>query len=213
MKISDKYALVAQVLKTLYPDTHTFLHYSKDYEFLFAIILSAQATDDSVNQATSRLFKEFPSLNDYKVENKDRIYSIIKNVGLGKSKSEYLIKTADILLKEYQGRVPKNREELMKLYGVGYKTSGVLLAELYDFPYIPVDTHILRVSHRIGLVKDDLDATATEKALEKGFKNFHKIEIHRQLILFGRNICKALKPRCMDCPFKEICKYHIKNGR
>jgi endonuclease-3 len=206
MERSKKVEFIANTLQELYPDTHTFLEYQKDYELLFATILSAQATDKSVNEATSRLFKECPRLEDYNQENKALILDCIKKVGLGKSKCEYLIKTADILLKEYRGELPRDRKALMALPGVGYKTSGVVLAELYDDPFIPVDTHVFRVSHRLGLVNDKLTPEETEVALERLFKGKHSIHLHRQFILLGRNICLARNEKCDLCPLKEVCK-------
>ena len=213
MERSKKISFIATTLQELYPDTHTFLEYQKDYELLFATILSAQATDISVNEATSRLFKECPTLDDYTIDNQDLILSCIKKVGLGKVKCQYLIKTAKILKEEYHYVLPKDRKTLMSLPGVGFKTSGVVLAELYDEPYIPVDTHVYRVSHRLGIVNDKLSPEETEGALERLFKGYHMIHLHRQFILLGRNICLAKKEKCEICPFKDICKYNLKKKK
>lgn len=204
--------LVAE-LERLYPDTKCFLDYSKDYELLFAVILSAQATDKSVNEATHILFEKYPSLEDYTSENRDGIYECIKKVGLAKNKSGFLIKTASLLLSKYDGKVPKDRKSLLELPGVGYKTSGVVLGELYDEPFIPVDTHVFRVTHRIGIVRDSLTPEETETALEKKLRKYHAMEIHRQLILFGRNICKAARPACETCPFVSFCRFHKKTSK
>ncbi len=202
---------VREVLLSLYPDTHTFLNFNTDWQLLFATILSAQATDKSVNEATEILFQKFPKLEDYTEENKNEILFCIKKVGLGKSKCEYLIKSAKILIEKYGGELPKKREELMTLPGCGFKTSGVVLAELYDYPYIPVDTHVYRVSHRLGLVSDRYDANATELQLEKLYQNNGLcIQLHRAFILLGRNICLAQRPKCDICPFVKDCPYHKK---
>lgn len=211
MATTDQLDFIAFKLQELYPDTACFLEYEKEYELLFATILSAQATDKSVNEATRVLFKKCPTLLDYNEENREVIVKCISKVGLGKVKSSYLIKTAKILLEKYDGQLPKERKELMSLPGVGFKTSGVVLAELYDYPYIPVDTHVYRVSHRLGIVKDSLTPEETEVALEKKFKNHHLIHLHRQFILLGRNICLARNEKCSVCPFAQICKYHSKN--
>lgn len=205
MKIDTQY--IADTLNKLYSETKTFLNYSKDYELLFAIILSQQTTDIKVNQATSILFKKFSNLTDYNEENKDLIFNIIKPLGLAKGKTIHLIQTAEILLTKYNGKVPNNREDLLNMPGVGYKTSGVFLAEYYSHQYLPVDTHILRVSHRLNLVNNKFDATKTEIALEKLFKDYKLISLHRQLILFGRNVCHAINPECDSCPFNSFCKY------
>ncbi len=204
MAINKKAEMIKGVLKREYPHTETFLHYTKDYELLFAVILSAQATDKSVNEATSLLFMEFPSLDDYVIEKKERIYSIIKRIGLAKSKTEYIVSTAKMLKEEYKGILPHERKELMKFPGVGYKTSGVVLAELGIQDFFPVDTHVQRVSKRLGLIKKETPEE-TEKVLERIFRGSEYIVLHRQFILFGRNICKAMNPSCETCPLKELC--------
>lgn len=205
--------LIPEILKEIYPKTKTFLNYSKDYELLFAIILSAQASDDSVNKATSILFKKYPTLDSFLDAKYIDVYGIIKPVGLAKSKTNYLLDTAKTLKEKYDGIVPKNRNELVSLNGVGYKTSGVFLGELYDYPYFPVDTHVLRVSTRLGIVKDDITPNECEKKLEKIYKCYHLIELHRQFILFGRNICLSRKPNCSSCPFASFCKFNQKNSK
>lgn len=206
--LKTKAQIVYRELCRLYPKTSCFLHFSKDYELLFAVILSAQATDKSVNEATSVLFKEFPKLEDYNPNNRAEIKSIIKSVGLANSKVEYLIKTAQILLEQYDGKVPQDRKKLMELSGVGFKTSGVVLGELFNEKLIPVDTHISRVTKRIGLVSSELSNDEIEVKLERLFSEDRSIDLHRKLILFGRNICKAQAPDCSSCPFTEICRYY-----
>lgn len=210
MTKKEKALYIKGVLESLYPHTETFLHFHSDYQLLFAIILSAQATDKSVNGATERLFSLLPHLEDYKEENREVILSSIKKVGLGKSKCEYILKTAKILLEKYDGKVPTDRNILMTLPGVGYKTSGVFLGEYYNIAYIPVDTHVYRVTHRLGIVMDNLSADETEVALEKLYKDYSSIHLHRQFILLGRNICTSKSPKCVDCPLRNVCTYHRK---
>lgn len=197
---------IVRELGRLYPETKCFLDHGKDYELLFAVILSAQATDVSVNKATKSLFKAFPTLESFAKATPETIEPYIKSVGLSKTKSRHLVDAAKKLLSEHAGELPKDRKALMSLPGVGFKTSGVVLAELYDFPYIPVDTHVHRVSQRLGLVKKGLSPEETEKALERKLEGLHPIEFHRQLILFGRNVCTARNPRCMECPLKDLCR-------
>lgn len=201
---------IALKLEELYPETKTFLNFESDWQLLFAVILSAQATDVSVNEATAKLFVNFPKLEDYTQERREEIHACIKKVGLGKSKTEYLIKTATILLEQYDGHVPTDRLELQKLPGVGYKTSGVVLAEYYNYPYIPVDTHVLRVTHRLGIVPESYDPTKTENKLEKIFDVPSFIHLHRQFILLGRNICTARSEKCEICPLRDVCRYFKK---
>lgn len=200
--------LILDTLAVLFPKTHSFLNYTKDYELLFATVLSAQATDESVNEATAVLFKDFPTLESYTPDQEAKIYEDVKRLGLGKTKSLHLVATAQILNETYHGVLPKDRLTLMSLPGVGYKTSGVVLATLYGFPYIPVDTHVQRVSLRLGLVKKTSQPEETEKSLEKLFGAASGIELHHRLILFGRNICQARKPACASCPLADICRYH-----
>lgn len=210
MTAIEKASLIKDELERRYPNTSTFLKFQTDWQLLFAVVLSAQATDKSVNLATEKLFSILPELSDYTEENRDVIKSCIKNVGLSNTKTEYLIQEARILLEEYGGVVPRNREKLQKLPGVGFKSSGVVLAEYYGDPYIPVDTHVYRVTHRLGIVKDSLDPKGTELQLEKIFKVESRIHLHRQLILFGREVCHARNEECSLCPFTSICKYHNK---
>lgn len=204
--MTRKASRVLSVLETLYPETACFLDHGTDYELLLAVILSAQASDRSVNKATARLFRDYPTLESIAKAEPEDILPYIKDVGLGKSKSAYLVRTARLLLSKHGGLVPRDRTALMALPGVGYKTSGVVLAELYDAPYIPVDTHVQRVATRLGLTTEK-DPTKTERVLEKAFEGGHLIDIHRKLILFGRNVCHAVKPSCGDCPLREECVY------
>lgn len=207
MATSKKVLFIKEKLDELYPETHTFLNYSKEYELLFAVILSAQATDKSVNEATKSLFSKFASLENYCIENKDEIEKIVHGVGLGKSKTSHIIKTSHILLSKYGGEIPHNREALRELPGVGVKTSGVVLAELGIIDALPVDTHVFRVTYRLGLHKET-STDKVEEILEKKFHEFSLIDTHRQLILFGRNICQAKSMKCSTCPFyQNICKY------
>ncbi len=203
---------ILSVLDGLYPRTECFLHHTKDYELLFAVILSAQATDVSVNRVTETLFQHYPSLESFGKATVEDIQKEIKSIGLSKAKSEYLVKTARILLAEYGGVLPKDREKLMTLPGVGFKTSGVVLAELYDDPYLPVDTHVKRVVSRLGIVSEKLTPEETELALEKKIHKDHIIQIHRRFILFGRNVCLARNPRCENCPLNDCCRYRKKNS-
>ena len=205
---------ILSVLEDLYPETECFLHHEKDYELLFAVILSAQATDVSVNKVTKTLFWHYPDLESFAKAKAEDIQKEIKSIGLSKTKSEYLVKTARILLEEYKGEVPKDREKLMALPGVGFKTSGVVLAELYDYPFLPVDTHVKRVTSRLGIVSEKLTPEQTEIALEKKIHQDHIIQVHRRFILFGRNVCLARNPQCGICPLRDCCyEYRKKFGK
>lgn len=188
-------------LKELYPVTTCFLHYERDYELLFAVMLSAQATDKSVNEATAKMFKRYRSLEDYATAELSDLIKYIKTVGLANSKAPRLIACAKILLEEYGGVVPMNRELLMQLPGVGYKTATVVLGELTGYHSIPVDTHIFRIISRLKIYSNKkLSADEMSKRLDKDYLGQDHMNFHRQIILFGRNICTARMPNC------EICK-------
>lgn len=183
-----------------------FLNHSDDWQFLIAVILSAQATDNSVNAVTPLLFEKYPSLDDLSRADEKEVIEIIKPVGLSKAKAGYIKKTAGILMNELNGLIPKDRKKLMTLPGVGYKTSGVVLGELYGFPYLPVDTHVERVSKWLGLVDNDMKSKAIEEELERLFKGYDLINTHKQLILLGRTILKAKNPKWELLPFAWIKK-------
>ena len=197
---------ILKELERLYPVTECFLHYRKDYELLFAVMLSAQATDVSVNKATAILFRDYPTLESLASAAPEDIVPYIRSVGLSKTKSNHLVEAARILLSEYGGILPRDREKLMALPGVGFKTSGVVLAELYDFPYLPVDTHVKRVTARLGIVSESLSPEKTELALERKIHKEHLIGIHRRFILLGRNLCLARGPKCDICPLRPYCR-------
>ena len=192
-------------LKKTYPTFKTFLNYKKDYEFLFAVILSAQTTDLKVNEATKKLFSDLPRLEDYSINNYQIILDDIKSLGLYKNKTKHLIDTANILLTKYNGKVPNNRDALISLPGVGKKTSGVVLNELFKTNYFPVDTHISRVSNRLGIVKET-NADIIEEKLEEYFKGQDLFYLHHAFILLGRNICSSFKPKCNICPLEIVCQ-------
>lgn len=182
------------------------LDYNKDYELLLAVMLSAQSTDKRVNMVTKELFKydivELANMDETKIE------EIIKPVGTQKRKSEYVKKICQILLEKYDGIVPMDREFIESLPGIGHKTCNVFLSEIYDVPAIAVDTHVTRVSKRLGFAEDNDDVIKIENKLCKMFPKEKWGRLHLQLVLFGRYFCKSKKPLCEDCPFKDkICNY------
>lgn len=184
------------------------LNYKKDYELLIATVLSAQSTDKRVNLVTKELFSKY-NIHSLVNANISDIENIIKPVGTYHNKSRYIIDIAKSLTKNYNGKVPNNREYLESLSGVGRKTCNVVLAEIFNENVIAVDTHVIRVSNRLGIVNDD-NPINIEKALIKYFKN-NLDKIHLKLVLFGRYICKSQKPLCSKCKLKDICVYKKKN--
>ena len=192
-------------LKELFPTTSCFLNYKEDYQLLIAIILSAQTTDKKVNEATSILFSTYPTLKALSEVDINDVIKIISKLGLAKVKASYVIDTCNILIKDFNGTVPSNIDDLLKLKGVGRKTACVFLAEYYNQNYIPVDTHIKRISKRLGLTKSD-NPSLIQNDLEKIFQD-ENVDLHRRLILFGRNICKAINPNCEMCKLRKYCNY------
>ena len=182
------------------------LEYNKDYELLIAVMLSAQTTDKGVNKVTNILFSKYNSLEKLSNANIEDIKEIIRPIGNYNKKSKNIIEISKILLDKYNGIVPKTHEYLEILPGVGRKTASVVLGELYNIPTFPVDTHITRVSNRLNLVKSE-DPIVIEEKLKKIFKKEDWVKLHKQLVLFGRYHCKAIKPNCSICKLKNICKY------
>ena len=182
------------------------LNYNKDYELLIAVMLSAQTTDKRVNEVTSVLFNKYKNLKELSNANVEDIIDIIRSIGTFNKKASNVIEIAKSLLDNYDGVVPNNRAYLESLPGVGRKTTNVVLSELFNEPYIAVDTHIKRVSYRLGLSKENDDVLVVEKKLTKLFKEYNARKIHHQLLLFGRYYCKAIKPECSNCKLKKICK-------
>lgn len=196
--------LIEEYLDELFLNPKCELNYNKDYELLIAVMLSAQTTDKGVNKVTSILFNKYDSLEKLSNANIEDIKEIIKPIGNFNKKSKNIIEIAKILLDKFNGIVPKTHENLEILPGVGRKTANVVLGELYNIPTFPVDTHITRVANRLNLVKSD-DPLIIEKKLQKTFNKENWVKLHKQLVLFGRYHCKAIKPNCNNCKLKDIC--------
>lgn len=181
------------------------LDYNKDYELLLATVLSAQCTDKRVNIVTKKLFKEYDVFSLAKAK-KEVIENIIRPCGSYNKKSEYLIYIAKKLVDDYNGIVPNDRKYLESLKGVGRKTCNVVLKNLFDEPCIPVDTHVMRVSKRLGLANDNDTPLEIEHKLMKLIPREKWNKVGEQILLFGRYYCKSTKPQCNNCKFKQICK-------
>ena len=197
---------VLNSLDNLFPNPICELNYEKDYELLIATLLSAQSTDKRVNSVTKTLFSKYNiySLKDTPIKD---IEKIIYPVGTYKRKAQYIKELSKRLVEDYNGVVPNDRDYLEKLPGVGHKTCNVVLANIYNVPTIAVDTHVARVSNRLGLTKSN-DVLKIEQDLMNFFPKDKWNRVHLQLVLFGRYICKSKKPECEKCPFK--CQYYQK---
>lgn len=207
MKKEMKVTKIVNYLEELYPNASCELNYSKDYELLIAVMLSAQTTDVSVNKVTGILFTKYPTLEMLANANIEEIMEIIKPIGTYRKKSQNIIEIAQSLLENYNSVVPNNREYLESLPGVGRKTANVILSNLYNEPVLAVDTHIKRVSYRLGLAKETDDVLVVEKKLTKIFPKEKINKLHHQLIFFGRYHCKARNPNCQNCKLTDLCKH------
>ena len=201
---------IVDYLNHLYPNPKCELIYSKDYELLIAIVLSAQSTDKRVNLVTPIIFNKYPTLKDLKMATNESLESIIRPVGSFRKKASYIKEIARILNEEYGDVVPRDRDILVTFPGVGRKTANVFLSEYYADAAIAVDTHVERVSKRLGLALKNDDVRKVENKLMKKFPKEIWARIHLQLVLFGRYHCKAVKPMCDDCLLADICKYKNK---
>ena len=197
---------ISEYLDYLFPDPKCELIYNNDYELLIAIVLSAQSTDKRVNTVTPIIFNKYKSLKTLKEADLKDLENIIRPVGSFRKKASYIKNIATILDNEYNGVVPTDRDKLIMFPGVGRKTANVFLSEYYNYPAIAVDTHVERVSKRLGLAYKNDDVLKIEKKLEKKFSKDKWAKIHLQLVLFGRYYCKAIKPECSNCRLKDICK-------
>lgn len=209
MNMNEK---IYKYLDEMIPNPHCELNYSKDYELLIAVMLSAQTTDKRVNSVTSVLFSKYPNLESLSKADIEDIKDIIRPIGTYTKKAMNVIKIANELLK-VDGIVPNDREFLEKLPGVGRKTANVVLSNIFDVPCIAVDTHVERVSKRLGLAKDKDDVLMVEKRLTKLIPDDKLNKMHHQILLFGRYYCKARGPICDSCKLQDICKYYQKNHK
>ena len=196
-----------EYLDELYENPRCELEYNKDYELLIAVILSAQTTDKRVNKVTKVLFKKYKTLEELMNADLKALENIIKEIGTFRRKAIYIKDIARRLVLETNGIVPNDRKFIESLNGVGHKSANVVLSNIYNVPCIAVDTHVDRVSKRLGLASKNDDVKIVEKKLMKKFPKEKWSKLHHQLVLFGRYHCKAKSPNCEICKLREICKY------
>ena len=197
---------IINYLDELFPNPKCELNYNKDYELLIAVMLSAQTTDKRVNEVTSVLFKKYPTIESLASASQKDIIDIIRPIGTFNVKSKNVIAIAQALVKDTNGIVPNDRKYIESLSGVGHKTANVVLSNLYDEDCVAVDTHVSRVSIRLGIAKKNDDVIEIEKKITKKFKGYSLKRLHHQLVLFGRYHCKAKSPNCEICKLKDMCK-------
>ena len=195
------------------PVAETELHYSTPFELLVAVILSAQCTDKRVNMITPRLFKQYPTAEIMARAEVEDIFELIRSVSYPNSKARYLVSMAKMLVEQFGGEVPEEREQLMKLPGVGRKTANVIAAVVYHRPTMAVDTHVFRVANRIGLTTNAKTPLETELTFIKYIPEALIPKAHHWLILHGRYVCVARKPHCWECGLAPYCRYFAAQER
>lgn len=204
--MTKKTDYILDELEKLFPEAKCELIHSNPYELICAVSLSAQTTDERVNMVTGELFKSYPTPEDLANADLKDVEEIIKSIGLYHNKALNLIGMAKKLVEEYNSTVPSDIESLCTLSGVGRKTANVVRLVAFDIPSIPVDTHVARVSKRLGLADINDDVGEVEKKLAKKVKKSRWNRMHHLFIFFGRYLCKAKNPECFRCPFRNICR-------
>jgi endonuclease-3 len=212
MQKKERFERFINYFKEHAPDAQTELHYSNPYELLVAVILSAQCTDKRVNMTTPALFKRFSTPYELaKASPEEEVHPYIKSISFANNKAKHLVGMAQMLIKDFKGEVPSNVEDLQKMPGVGRKTANVISSVIFNQPAMAVDTHVFRVSKRLGLVTQTANTPlAVEKQLMKYIPSEYVHVAHHWLILHGRYICVARNPKCSECPLTDFCWYYGK---
>ena len=211
MKRKDRYFHITNWFSANMEDPQTELNYDTPFHLLIAVILSAQCTDKRVNIHTPYIFERYPEPKDLASATFEDVYELIKSISFPNNKAKHLLGMAKMLVEEFDSIVPSDTEQLEKLPGVGRKTANVIASVIYDKPVIAVDTHVFRVSRRIGL-SDGTTVEAVEKDLTAGFAPELRPRAHHWLILHGRYTCTARKPKCDECGIKEWCREYISDN-
>ncbi|MFI3594864.1 endonuclease III [Streptococcus uberis] len=199
---------IMAIIADMFPEAKGELEWEQPYQLLIAVILSAQTTDKAVNKVTPFLWAKYPNLEDLASANLTDVELILKSIGLYKTKARNIIKTAQILVDNYNGQVPKTHKELETLPGVGRKTANVVLGEVYAIPGIAVDTHVSRVAKRLNISSQDADVKEIEVDLMQKIPKKDWVISHHRLIFFGRYHCLAKNPKCEVCPLQSYCLYY-----
>jgi endonuclease III len=213
MTKKERFEKILDYFSNNHPVAETELHYENPYQLLVAVILSAQCTDKRINKVTPALFKAFPEPEVMAAASSDEVFDYIRSVSYPNNKAKHLVGMADMLVNEFKGIVPSEIKDLQKMPGVGRKTANVIASVVYDKPAMAVDTHVFRVSARLGLTTNAKTPLATEQQLVKYIPK-EKIAIaHHWLILHGRYVCVARTPKCESCEISSYCKYFEKNPK
>lgn len=211
MTTKQRYEAVINWFQQAMPVAETELHYDNPYQLLVAVILSAQCTDKRVNLITPPLFEAFPTAADMASASPDDIFPFIKSVSYPNNKAKSLAGMARVLCEEHNGEVPDNMDSLLKIPGVGRKTANVILSVVFNKAAMAVDTHVFRVSERIGLTTNSKTPLQTEQTLMQNIPESLVPKAHHWLILHGRYVCKARKPDCLNCGIASVCRFYSKS--
>lgn len=211
MELSERYARITDWFSKNMEIAETELHYDSPFHLLIAVILSAQCTDKRVNMHTPQIFTRFPEPSDLASASFEEVYDLIKSISFPNNKAKHLIGMAKKLEEDFDSIVPSETSQLETLPGVGRKTANVIASVIYDKPVIAVDTHVFRVSRRLGL-SDGATVEAVEKDLTNGFAENLRGKAHHWLILHGRYVCTARKPKCHECGLQDFCREYISNN-
>lgn len=205
--MKEKTKKILAILKETYPDAKCELNYETPFQLLVATILSAQTTDKKVNEVTESLFKDYPDLDSFLTLSNEELESRIREIGLYRNKAKNLVMMCNQLKENFNGEVPHTMEGIQSLAGAGRKTANVVLSNAFNIPSIAVDTHVFRVSNRLGLANSD-NVLEVEKQLQKEFPKKEWTLLHHLLIFHGRRCCIARKPKCGECKLQDLCKYN-----
>lgn len=211
MTLKQRYEAVVSWFQQTMPTAETELHYSNPYELLVAVILSAQCTDKRINMVTPGFFKVFPTAEALSLATPEEIFPLIKSVSYPNNKAKSLAGMARALMENFGGEVPDNIDDLLTIPGVGRKTANVMLSVVWGKAAMAVDTHVFRVSERIGLTINSKNPLETERTLVKNIPDELIATAHHWLILHGRYVCKARRPDCLNCGLTRACRYFTAN--
>lgn len=211
MTIKERYSRVLQIFEETMPSPGTELHYDTPFHLLLAVILSAQCTDKRVNMVTPPLFEAYPTPQQLAEATPEEVFPYIKSVSYPNNKTRSLLGAARVIVEEFGGEIPDNIDDLMRIPGVGRKTANVMLAVVWNRAAMAVDTHVFRVSERIGLTTGSKTPLQTETTLVRYLPKDIIPKAHHWLILHGRYVCKARRPDCLNCALTSVCRFYTKN--
>lgn len=214
MTLKQRYTAIFSYFREHQPIVDTELEYASTYQLLVAVVLSAQCTDKRVNLVTPALFQHFPDAQAMALSDEAEVFEYIRSISYPRAKARHLVELSQILVKDYHGEVPSSMDDLLRLPGVGRKTANVMQAVAFRMNAMPVDTHVYRVSHRLGLVPRSCTTPyKVEQHLLKHTPAGEAADAHHWLLLHGRYICKSLRPLCSKCPFDSFCPKRLEGSK